>query len=93
MIQARYDEEKQTYRDCRFCKGSGCLACQAEVEKEYKRQFPDGPKPIITAKTDNAEELERMKKVIGKEALSKAFGPGGGGMAETLKNIALNKPT
>ena len=87
-MKVRYDEERQIYRDCRFCGGNGCLACQAEAEKEYKRQFPDGPKPIITARTDNAEELKRMKKVIGKEALSKAFGPEGGGMAEILKNMA-----
>ena len=92
-MEVRYDEKRQIYRDCRFCEGSGCLACQAEADKEYKRQFPDGPKPIITARSDNAEELERMKKVIGKEALSEAFGPGGGGMATILKKIAETAKT
>jgi hypothetical protein len=48
MIQMRYDEERGVYRDCKWCGGKGCLACPAESEKEYKRQFPDGPKPVLS---------------------------------------------
>ena len=39
---------KGVYRDCKWCRGKGCLSCSVEADKEYKRQFPDGPKPIAT---------------------------------------------
>jgi len=48
MRTMRYDVETQIYRDCPWCHGKGCLACPEEADKEYKRQFPDGPKPIAT---------------------------------------------
>lgn len=48
MFKPRYDEEKGIYRDCKWCHGEGCVFCPGEAEKEYKRQFPDGPKPIAT---------------------------------------------
>ncbi len=51
-MQVRYDEEKGIYRDCKFCHGRGCLACPGEAEKEYRRQFPDGPQPIATIQID-----------------------------------------
>ena len=47
-IQLRYDEKAGRYRDCKWCGGRGCLACPGEAAKEYKRQFPDGPKPVLT---------------------------------------------
>lgn len=47
-MQVRYDEERGVYRDCKWCKGKGCLYCAGEAKKEYQRQFPDGPKPIAT---------------------------------------------
>ena len=85
----RYDEEKGIYRDCKFCGGEGCLACPQEADKAYKEAFPDGPKPIVTfdrADFDDPKELIRMRKIIGKDALEKAFGPGGGGVEEIIKN-------
>jgi len=60
----RYDEEKEVYRDCKFCGGRGCLACPAEADKEYKRQFPNGPKPIATFKTDDPKDMERLEKMF-----------------------------
>ena len=60
----RYDEEKEVYRDCKFCGGRGCLACPAEADKEYKRQFPNGPKPIATFKTDDPKDMERLGKMF-----------------------------
>jgi len=83
----RFDGKR--YRDCRFCQGRGCLYCEAEANAEYKRQFPDGPKPIATFKTP--EELEAARHVIGREAIEKAFGPGGGGIGEIVANIAKYK--
>ena len=53
-MQARF--ENGIYRDCKWCLGKGCLSCPAEADKEYKRQFPDGPKPILTI---TKEEMER----------------------------------
>lgn len=44
----RYDEMKEVYRDCRWCKGKGCLYCKAEADKAYKAAFPDGPQPMAT---------------------------------------------
>ena len=86
MIQVRYDEEKQIYRDCKFCGGKGCLACPQEVKKAYKEAFPDGPKPIATIKLDDPKAMERAKKALGKDALEKAFGPDGGGVEEIINN-------
>jgi len=81
----RFDGKK--YRDCKWCRGAGCLYCESEANAEYKRQFPDGPKPIATFSLSNPEDVERARKVIGIEALQKAFGPGGGGMAEFMSNM------
>lgn len=36
------------YRDCKWCQGVGCVYCPTEADLEYKRQFPDGPKPIAS---------------------------------------------
>ena len=60
----RYDEKKEVYRDCKFCGGRRCLACPAEADKEYKRQFPNGPKPIATFKTDDPKDMERLGKMF-----------------------------
>jgi hypothetical protein len=90
MIQPRYDKKRGIYRDCKFCGGTGCIACPGEADKAYKAAFPNGPKPIATFKLDNPEDIERAKKTIGGKALEKAFGPGGSGVKEILKNIAKN---
>jgi hypothetical protein len=85
---------------CNFCggggawSGGGCMACYAkrrqrekELNEEYDSQFPDGPKPFFTAALHNPEQMEQAKRgVIGQEAIEKAFGPGGGGMEEILRN-------
>lgn len=78
---------------CRWCNSKGCAACykrreqrKKELDEEYKRQFPNGPQPFFTARLDNPEEMEQAKRVVGREALEKAFGPDGGGMEEVLTN-------
>lgn len=60
--------ENGIYRDCKWCCGTGCLCCEAEADKEYKRQFPDGPKPIATF--DNTEEgMKGLTDFLKKEGL------------------------
>ena len=77
-----------TYRDCKFCGGTGCLACPSEVDKEYKRQFPDGPKPIATFNLADEKDIAKAKHVFGKDSLEKAFGLEGGGMTEIMEKLA-----
>lgn len=81
------------YADCRFCRGRGCPACDAEADKDYKAQFPDGPKPIFTAHIDNPDEMAELKRVFGRESLEKAFGEGGGGMQEILQKLKQKEST
>lgn len=83
----RYDKERQIYADCRFCHGEGCLACEGEANRAYKREFPNGPEPIATFKTDSPRDMELLKKSFGASALKKAFGPGGGGISAMLANL------
>lgn len=85
---------------CQWCGGGselmgsvGCMACsnarrakKKELDEEYKRQFPDGPKPIFTTRLDSPEAIEEARKVIGREAIEKAFEPGGGGVEEIKAN-------
>lgn len=76
------------YRDCRWCVGRGCLYCENEANKAYKEAFPDGPTPLATF---TMAELPAAKEAIGADAIRKAFGPGGGGIAEVVANIAKVK--
>ncbi|RKD68997.1 hypothetical protein [Rhizobium sp. WW_1] len=83
-MQPRFDGHR--YRDCRWCGGRGCLQCEGEANKAYKAAFPDGPKPIATFKLP--EDIDAARGAIGAEALQKAFGAGGGGIAEIMQNLA-----
>lgn len=64
MTEMRYDEVRGIYRDCKWCGGRGCIACPGEAEKEYKRQFPDGPVPIATFDTTTPEGIAAAKKFV-----------------------------
>ena len=59
--QVRYDEERGVYRDCKWCGGKGCLACPGEARKEYKRQFPEGPIPILTIPLEKPLDLSNQE--------------------------------
>ena len=74
--------DKGIYRDCPHCKGAGCDRCTEEADAEYKRQFPNGPQPIFTARTDDPRDMELLKFVAGGDVLQEAFGPDGDGMEE-----------
>lgn len=74
-FQPRFDEQRGIYRDCKWCGGKGCLACPGEAEKEYKRQFPDGPKPIASFTIEDLKDegvLCILKKLIGPDAVMAA---------------------
>ena len=68
-MQVGYDKQRGAFRDCRFCKGRGCLACPGEAERAYKKQFPDGPQPIATVKI---EDIGKLKDILGPEAIEAA---------------------
>lgn len=73
------------FTTCEWCQGRGCIACAAAKQKsdaEYRRQFPDGPKPIFTAKPDDPKQWEQLKEIFHADKLKQAFGPGGGGIEE-----------
>lgn len=64
QFQPRFD--RGVYRDCKWCQGRGCIYCEAEADAEYKRQFPDGPKPIATFERPAGESLETtLSRVLG----------------------------
>lgn len=84
----RFDGHK--YRECRWCSGAGCLYCESEARKAYKAEFPDGPRPFATF-PNTPEGLAAAREVIGREAIEKAFGPGGGGIAEIIQNAAKDR--
>lgn len=76
---------------CDWCSGRGCIACaekRRQLDAEYKRHVPNGPQPIFTADINDPAQVEEAKTVIGKEALEKAFGPGGGGVEEIERKCA-----
>ena len=61
------------YRDCKWCGGAGCLSCPAEADKEYKRQFPDGPKPLLAITHEEFDHLE-ISGMTGGPSMSSAHG-------------------
>lgn len=73
------------FRDCKWCKGRGCLSCKEEYEKEAARRA----KPIFVANPDDPEEMREMNAVIGMRALEAAFGPEGGGAGDIEYNAAV----
>ena len=57
------------YRNCKFCQATGrrgCLACESEAEKDYKKEFPDGPKPIASFTFDSEQgKIDALKAIFG----------------------------
>lgn len=81
------------YRNCRWCHGRGCISCPAESKKGYERAFPNGPELVASFKTDDPEDMDKARRIIGLEAIQKAFAPGGGGVAEIIANAAREGKT
>ena len=78
-----------SYGKCKWCSGDGCNQCETERRKDIKAWEDNGPQPIFTAKLDNPDEMQALKRVCGKEALEKAFGLDGGGVREIELNGAV----
>ena len=45
------------------------MCCKAEAEKEYKRQFPNGPQPIATFRRDDPAAMSRLGKLMSQTGL------------------------
>jgi hypothetical protein len=58
------------YSDCKWCKGKGCLYCNAEREKATENL---DIQPIFSADLTNDKDVELLKSLFGKEALDRAF--------------------
>lgn len=63
---------KEAFRDCRWCRGKGCVYCESEANKAYKAAFPDGPKPIATFDLTTPEGVEGLQVFIAKLAESRS---------------------
>jgi hypothetical protein len=59
------------------------------LDAEYKRQFPDGPKPMFVARAGNASDMELLKQAFHAAKLQEAFGPDGGGIDEIELHAAV----
>lgn len=90
------------YVPCDWCNGDAslygkaCMACfskreakKKELDEEYKRQFPDGPKPFFQADLNDPEQLEQAKRVLHADVITKAFSEGGGGVQEIMDLAAV----
>jgi hypothetical protein len=82
---------KGAFAGCSWCGGRGCNQCSYERQKWFEAHYePDGtPQPIFTANPNDPEEMELLNMVVGRKALERAFGPGGGGIVDIHKNAAL----
>jgi hypothetical protein len=86
--QPRFD--RGIYRDCKWCGGKGCLACPAEADKEYKRQFPDGPKPMMTIKNEEFDQFA-ISEATGGPSIQDAYGEIGGLVAKVFEALKQQK--
>lgn len=66
--------------DCPWCKSDRpCIACSDKLarlsplaDKEYKRQFPDGPQPIATFKKTE-DGTKQLAEFLGDKGLAEAI--------------------
>lgn len=71
MFSPRY--HNGAYRDCKWCHGKGCNYCKSERDKEYKRQFPDGPTPLLTIPIEDFDRLV-ISEMTGGPTMADAHG-------------------
>lgn len=60
-------------------------AFKPELDAEYARQFPSGPTPIFTARTNNELDVSLMREAFGIRSLEAAFSEGSGGIEEIVR--------
>jgi hypothetical protein len=68
---------------CRFCHGRGCLNCDTLINAEYKRQFPDGPQPLVTLQLNDPEEAQLLPQLM--QGIAEAATP-----EDVMKQIHAN---
>lgn len=56
------------YKNCKFCGGRGCLACEQQREKDAKAAM----EPIFVADPNSPSDMELLKNAMGAEAIEKA---------------------
>jgi hypothetical protein len=61
------------------------MACDEE-RRRYEEQMSQ---PIFTADRNDPEDMAALRRVVGGEALERAFGEGGGGIAEIQWSAAV----
>lgn len=76
---------KGAFSHCQWCDGYGCMCCDEERRKYEERRS----QPIFTADRNDPADMEALRRVAGREALERAFGPGGGGIDEIEYNAAV----
>lgn len=76
---------KGAFPHCQWCGGFGCMCCDEERRKYEERRS----QPIFTADVSDLADMEALRRVAGREALERAFGPGGGGIDEVEYNAAV----
>jgi hypothetical protein len=85
MKQPARPRLKGAFPYCKWCGGNGCILCDEERRKHEERRM----QPISTARTDDPEDMAALRSLLGREALERAFAPGGGGIAEIEYNAAV----
>lgn len=62
----------QPYSRCKWCHGKGCLACQQEMEKDYREEFPEGPQPLVSISLDDSEGMKQLAAILSAAGLASA---------------------
>ena len=52
------------FRCCTFCRGRGCLACEAQAKHQYEQAFPNGPEPLVTITAEYQPDLAAMQEAL-----------------------------
>ncbi len=79
---------KGAFAGCSWCYGRGCLQCDIEREKAIEAR----QQPILSVTFEEMDDPTLgplIKDAIGREAIERAFGPGGDGIAEVERNCAM----
>jgi hypothetical protein len=76
---------KGAFPYCKWCGGNGCMCCDEERRKYEERMS----QPIFTADVNDPDDMAALRRVVGREALERAFSPGGGGVGEIEFNAAV----
>ena len=85
MKRAIRQQLKGAFIHCRWCGGFGCLGC----DEERRRYEEQRSQPIFTADVNDPDDMEALRRVVGRPALERAFGPDGGGVHEIEYNAAV----